>query len=216
MSKNAVALIDCNNRDSLLQFLIENIDSKAAKNEMISPYDDQLIGKMNFRYDGIEHAMFFTFAKAREYPGLRFRGNRVLYASLDVSESSSEALLKMCKHFGGYINHNDDLDIGYEKIERLCPSQLEEGQEWDSRIEKDWSKEQNAKGEREPKGERSGKIEQREKHDRPEKAQRQDRPERRNRPPQKQRNGAERNHGNYNGNGKANGNAKVKSETATS
>ena len=64
MSKNALALVDCNNRDILFQFLMDKFDRKASKNEMVSPYDDQLIGKMNFRYDGMEHAMFFTYARS--------------------------------------------------------------------------------------------------------------------------------------------------------
>ena len=63
MSKNALALVDCNVRDVLFQYIIETFDRKATKNEMVSPYDDQLIGKMNFRYGGMEHAMFFTYAK---------------------------------------------------------------------------------------------------------------------------------------------------------
>lgn len=45
MSKNALALVDCNNREQLFQFLIDTFDRKAVKNEMVSPYDDQLLGK---------------------------------------------------------------------------------------------------------------------------------------------------------------------------
>ena len=65
MSRNALALVDCSSREQLYQFLIEQFDRRATKNEMISPYDDQLIGKMNFRYGGMEHAMFFTYPVLR-------------------------------------------------------------------------------------------------------------------------------------------------------
>ena len=85
---------------------------------MISPYDDQLIGKMNFRYSGIEHAMFFTYARSSEYPGMKFRNHKIIYLSLDVNEISSELFMKLCTRFGGYIIHNDDLEVGWEKIER--------------------------------------------------------------------------------------------------
>ena len=86
MSKNALALVDCGERDILFQFLTKEVDRKTVKNEMISPYDDQLIGKMNFSYRGVEHSMFFTYARASEYPGMRFRNHKIIYLSLGVSE----------------------------------------------------------------------------------------------------------------------------------
>lgn len=119
MSKNALALVDCNVRDVLFQYIIETFDRKATKNEMVSPYDDQLIGKMNFRYGGMEHAMFFTYAKANEYPGKRFRNRKILYLSLGVNEISSDIFNQICSTFGGFVDYNDDLDDGWQKIERV-------------------------------------------------------------------------------------------------
>lgn len=119
MSRNAIALIDCNNRDTLLQFIIDYIDRKAVKNEMVSPYDDQLIGKMNFRYDGIDYAMFFTFARSSEYPGMKFRNHKIIYASLGVGTVCSEIFTMICQQFGGFVNHDDDLEIGFQKVERI-------------------------------------------------------------------------------------------------
>ncbi len=118
MSKNALALVDCNNRDQLFQFLVESFDRKAVKNEMVSPYDEQLIGKMNFRYGGMEHAMFFTYARSSEYPGMRFRNHRIIYLSLGVNDISSAVFDQICARFGGFIDYNDDLDNGWQKIER--------------------------------------------------------------------------------------------------
>lgn len=88
---------------------------------MISPYDDQLIGKMNFRFSGIEHSMFYTYARSSEYPGMKFRNHKIIYLSLDVNDISSEIFNLICTRFGGYIIHNDDLEIGWEKIERQQP-----------------------------------------------------------------------------------------------
>ena len=119
MSKNALALVDCNVRDVLFQYIIETFDRKATKNEMVSPYDDQLIGKMNFRYGGMEHAMFFTYAKANEYPGKRFRNRKILYLSLGVNEISSDIFNQICATFGGFVDYNDDLEDGWQKIERV-------------------------------------------------------------------------------------------------
>ena len=119
MSKNALALVDCNVRDVLFQYIIETFDRKATKNEMVSPYDDQLIGKMNFRYGGMEHAMFFTHAKANEYPGKRFRNRKILYLSLGVNEISSDIFNQICATFGGFVDYNDDLEDGWQKIERV-------------------------------------------------------------------------------------------------
>ena len=119
MSKNALALVDCNVRDVLFQNIIETFDRKATKNEMVSPYDDQLIGKMNFRYGGMEHAMFFTYAKANEYPGKRFRNRKILYLSLGVNEISSDIFNQICATFGGFVDYNDDLEDGWQKIERV-------------------------------------------------------------------------------------------------
>lgn len=118
MSKNALALVDCNNRDQLFQFLVEAFDRKAVKNEMVSPYDEQLIGKMNFRYGGMEHAMFFTYARSSEYPGMRFRNHKIIYLSLGVNDISSAIFDQICARFGGFIDYNDDLDNGWKKIER--------------------------------------------------------------------------------------------------
>ena len=118
MSKNALALVDCNNRDQLFQFLVESFDRKAVKNEMVSPYDEQLIGKMNFRYGGMEHAMFFTYARSSEYPGMRFRNHRIIYLSLGVNDISSAVFDQICARFGGFIDYNDDLDNGWLKIVR--------------------------------------------------------------------------------------------------
>lgn len=118
MSKNALALVDCNNRDQLFQFLVEAFDRKAVKNEMVSPYDEQLIGKMNFRYGGMEHAMFFTYARSSEYPGMRFRNHKIIYLSLGVNDISSAIFDQICARFGGFIDYNDDLDNGWQKIER--------------------------------------------------------------------------------------------------
>lgn len=120
MSKNALALVDCNNRDVLFQYLLETFDRKASRNEMVSPYDDQLIGKMNFRYNNAEHAMFFTYARASEYPGLRFRNRKIIYLSLGVNDTSSDIFQQICTCFGGFINYNDDLDDGWQKIERAA------------------------------------------------------------------------------------------------
>ncbi len=119
MSKNALALVDCNNRDVLFQYIIETFDRKASKNEMVSPYDDQLIGKMNFRYNGMEHSMFFTYARSSEYPGKRFRNRKIIYLSLGVNETSSDIFNQICSTFGGFIDHNDDLDDSWQKIERI-------------------------------------------------------------------------------------------------
>ena len=118
MSRNALALVDCNSRDTLFQFLAEAIDRKVVKNEMVSPYDDQLIGKMNFRYGDMEHSMFFTYARSSEYPGMRFRNHRILYLSLGVNSTSSAIFEQICSRFGGYIDYDDDLDNGWQKIER--------------------------------------------------------------------------------------------------
>lgn len=121
MSKNALALVDCNNREQLYQFLVEAIDRKAVKNEMISPYDDQLIGKMNFTYAGLEHAMFFTYARSSEYPGMRFRNHKIIYLSLGVNEISSDILNRICARFGGFIDYDDDQDAGWQKKDRQKP-----------------------------------------------------------------------------------------------
>jgi len=117
VSKNALALVDCNNRTQLFQLLVEKFDRKAVKNEMVSPYDDQLIGKMNFRYGGMEHAMFFTYARASEYPGMRFHNHRILYLSLGVNEISSDIFNQICAFFGGFVDYDDDLDNGWQKIQ---------------------------------------------------------------------------------------------------
>ncbi len=119
MSKNALALVDCNTRDVLFQYIIETFDRKASKNEMVSPYDDQLIGKMNFRYNGMEHSMFFTYARSSEYPGKRFRNRKIMYLSLGVNEISSDIFNQICSTFGGFIDHNDDLEDGWQKVERI-------------------------------------------------------------------------------------------------
>lgn len=119
MSKNALALVDCNVRDVLFQYIIETFDRKATKNEMVSPYDDQLIGKMNFRHGGMEHSMFFTYAKANEYPGKRFRNRKIMYLSLGVNEISSDIFNQICATFGGFVDYNDDLEDGWQKIERV-------------------------------------------------------------------------------------------------
>lgn len=121
MSRNALALVDCSSREKLFHFLINTFDRKCTKKEMISPYDDQLIGKMNFRHSGVEHAMFFTYARSSEYPGMKFRNHKVIYLSLDVNDISSDIFNRICTRFGGYIIHNDDLEIGWEKIERQVP-----------------------------------------------------------------------------------------------
>ena len=118
MSKNALALVDCSNRDKLFHYLINTIDRKSTKKEMISPYDDQLIGKMNFRYSGLEHAMFFTYARSSEYPGMKFRNHKIIYLSLDVNEISSAIFNHICNRFGGYIIHNDDVEEVWQKVER--------------------------------------------------------------------------------------------------
>ena len=119
MSKNALALVDCNTRDVLFQYIIETFDRKATKNEMVSPYDDQLIGKMNFRHGGMEHSMFFTYARSSEYPGKRFRNRKILYLSLGVNEISSDIFNQICSTFGGFVDYDDDLDNGWQKIERI-------------------------------------------------------------------------------------------------
>lgn len=136
MSKNALALVDCGERDILFQFLIKEVDRKTVKNEMISPYDDQLIGKMNFSYRGVEHSMFFTYARAAEYPGMRFRNHKIIYLSLGVSEISSEIFTKICSHFGGFLDHNDDLEDGWQRIEQ----QINEDEEMLGETAVDWSK----------------------------------------------------------------------------
>lgn len=118
MSRNALALVDCSSREQLYQFLIEQFDRRATKNEMISPYDDQLIGKMNFRYGGMEHAMFFTYARSSEYPGMRFHNHKIIYLSLGVNEISSDIFNQICGRFGGFIDYDDELEIGWQKIER--------------------------------------------------------------------------------------------------
>ena len=114
MSKNALALVDCNTRDVLFQYIIETFDRKATKNEMVSPYDDQLIGKMNFRHGGMEHSMFFTYARSSEYPGKRFRNRKILYLSLGVNEISSDIFNQICSTFGGFVDYDDDLDGLYD------------------------------------------------------------------------------------------------------
>ena len=134
MSKNALALVDCGERDILFQFLTKEFDRKTVKNEMISPYDDQLIGKMNFSYRGVEHSMFFTYARASEYPGMRFRNHKIIYLSLGVSEISSEIFTKICSHFGGFLDHNDDLETGWQKIERQITAEEELLGEWSEQV----------------------------------------------------------------------------------
>ena len=134
MSKNALALVDCGERDILFQFLTKEFDRKTVKNEMISPYDDQLIGKMNFSYRGVEHSMFFTYARASEYPDMRFRNHKIIYLSLGVSESSSEIFTKICSHFGGFLDHNDDLETGWQKIERRITEEEELLGEWSEQV----------------------------------------------------------------------------------
>lgn len=124
MSRNALALVDCNDRDILFQFLVENFDKKAAKNEMISPYDDQLIGKMNFRYREMDHAMFFTYARSSEYPGMRFQNHKIIYLSLGVNDISSAIFQQICDRFGGFIDYDDDREDGWQKVE--CIKQDEE------------------------------------------------------------------------------------------
>lgn len=133
MSKNTLALVDCNNREHLYQFLVETFDRKAVKNEMISPYDDQLIGKMNFQYGGLEHAMFFTYARSSEYPGMRFRNHKIIYLSLGVNEISADIFNQICARFGGFIDYNDDFDAGWQKKERQKPL-TEEKAEWQAPI----------------------------------------------------------------------------------
>lgn len=118
MSKNALALVDCSNREKLFHFLINTFDRKSTKKEMVSPYDDQLIGKMNFRYSGMEHAMFFTYAHSSEYPGIKFRNHKIIYLSLDVNDISSDIFYRICSRFGGYVIYNDDVEIAWTKIER--------------------------------------------------------------------------------------------------
>ena len=119
MSRNALALVDCGVRDQLFQFLILHFDRKAVKNEMVSPYDDQLIGKMNFQYGGSEHSMFFTYARSSEYPGKRFRNHKIIYLSLNVDPTSSEIFQQICERFGGYLIHDDDLTDEWTKVEKV-------------------------------------------------------------------------------------------------
>lgn len=121
MSKNALALVDCSNREKLFHFLINTFDRKSTKKEMISPYDDQLIGKMNFRYSGAEHAMFFTYARSSEYPGMKFRNHKIIYLSLDVNDISSDIFNHICTRFGGYVIYNDEMETGWTKIDRQQP-----------------------------------------------------------------------------------------------
>lgn len=118
MSKNALALVDCSNREKLFHFLINTFDRKSTKKEMVSPYDDQLIGKMNFRYSGTEHAMFFTYAHSSEYSGMKFRNHKIIYLSLDVNDISSDIFYRICSRFGGYVIYNDDVETAWTKIER--------------------------------------------------------------------------------------------------
>lgn len=118
MSKNALALVDCSNREKLFHFLINTFDRKSTKKEMVSPYDDQLIGKMNFRYSGMDHAMFFTYAHSSEYPGKKFHNHKIIYLSLEVNDISSDIFNRICSRFGGYVIYNDDLETDWEKIEQ--------------------------------------------------------------------------------------------------
>lgn len=114
-----MALVDCAIRDQLFQYLIIHFDRKAVKNEMVSPYDDQMIGKMNFQYGGSEHSMFFTYARSSEYPGKRFRNHKIIYLSLDVNPTSSEIFQQICERFGGYVIHDDDLTDEWTKIDKV-------------------------------------------------------------------------------------------------
>lgn len=118
MSRNALALVDCSSRDKLFHYLINTFDRKSTKKEMISPYDDQLIGKMNFRHNGMEHAMFFTYARSSEYPGMKFRNHKVIYLSLDVNDTSADIFNRICTRFGGYVIYNDDIETDWQKVER--------------------------------------------------------------------------------------------------
>lgn len=118
MSRNALALVDCSNREKLFHFLINTFDRKCTKKEMISPYDDQLIGKMNFRYSGMEHAMFFTYARSSEYPGMKFRNHKVIYLSLDVNDISTDIFQQICTRFGGYVILDDEAASDWEKVDR--------------------------------------------------------------------------------------------------
>lgn len=117
MSRNALALFDTDSRNQVFQFIKIVLDRKAHKNEMVSPYDDQLIGKMNFTMGIDEKSMFFTYAKASEYGGKKFKHHKVVYASMDTSDSSVEALKKICSQFGGYYLSDDERDTEWIKVD---------------------------------------------------------------------------------------------------
>lgn len=117
MSRNALALFDTDSRNQVFQFIKVAIDRKVSKNEMVSPYDDQLIGKMNFSMGTDEKSMFFTYARASEYHGMRFKHHKVVYASMDVSENSSKALQQICTQFGGFFIADDEESTEWVKIE---------------------------------------------------------------------------------------------------
>lgn len=62
--------------------------------------------------------MFFTYARSSEYPGMRFRNHKIIYLSLGVNDTSTAVFNQICAHFGGFVDYNDDLDNGWQKIER--------------------------------------------------------------------------------------------------
>lgn len=50
--------------------------------------------------------------------GMRFRNHKIIYLSLGVNDTSTAVFDQICAHFGGFIDYNDDLDNGWQKIER--------------------------------------------------------------------------------------------------
>jgi len=117
MSRSALALIDTDSRNRVFQFIKQTMDRKVQKNEMISPYDDQLIGKMNFSMGTEEKSMFFTYARASEYPGIRLKHHKIVYASMDVNDRSTAAFTQICSQFGGYVIPDDEVSEEWVKIE---------------------------------------------------------------------------------------------------
>ena len=88
---------------------------------MSSPYDKQVMGKMNFRYQGTEYAMLLCLADAKEYHKFKLSNRTVVYLSLGISSETAEFFTRMCEHFGGYVDYDDELDTGYQRVMKVKP-----------------------------------------------------------------------------------------------
>ena len=49
---------------------------------------------------------------------MRFHNHKIIYLSLGVNEISSDIFNQICGRFGGFIDYDDELETGSQKIER--------------------------------------------------------------------------------------------------